>query len=128
MSFSSAGVQASAPLGIFDSGLGGLSVLRAVRAALPDERIIYVADTQYAPYGERDDDFIVDRTLAIGNWLVSQGAKALVVACNTATAQSIAMAREKLPIPLVGNLVHDIVDRTRRRSICRPGSLAMAPS
>ena len=102
MSFSSAGVQASAPLGIFDSGLGGLSVLRAVRAALPDERIIYVADTQYAPYGERDDDFIVDRTLAIGNWLVSQGAKALVVACNTATAQSIAMAREKLPIPLVG--------------------------
>jgi glutamate racemase len=102
MSFSPAGVKASAPLGIFDSGLGGLSVLRAVRAALPDERIIYVADTQYAPYGERDDDFIADRTLAIGNWLVSQGAKALIVACNTATAQSIAMAREQLPIPLVG--------------------------
>jgi glutamate racemase len=102
MSFSPAGVQACAPLGIFDSGLGGLSVLRAVRAALPDERIVYVADTRYAPYGERDDDFIADRTLAIGNWLVSQGAKALIVACNTATAQSIAMAREKLPIPLVG--------------------------
>jgi glutamate racemase len=102
MSFSPAGVEARAPLGIFDSGLGGLSVLRAVRAALPDERIVYVADTQYAPYGERDDDFIADRTLAIGNWLVSQGAKALIVACNTATAQSIAMAREQLPIPLVG--------------------------
>ncbi|MDB5782646.1 MAG: glutamate racemase, partial [Caballeronia mineralivorans] len=50
----------SAPVAIFDSGLGGLSVLRAVRAALPDERLIYVADSLYAPYGERDDDFIAD--------------------------------------------------------------------
>jgi glutamate racemase len=91
-----------APVGIFDSGLGGLSVLRAVRAQLPDEAILYVADSLYAPYGERDDDFIADRTLAIGEWLVKQGAKALVVACNTATAQSIALVREKLPIPLVG--------------------------
>jgi glutamate racemase len=93
---------ARAPVGVFDSGLGGLSVLRAVRAALPGERLIYVADSLFAPYGERDDDFIVDRTLAIGNWLVAQGAKALVVACNTATAQSIALARAGLPIPLVG--------------------------
>ncbi|CDY73306.1 Glutamate racemase [Caballeronia glathei] len=92
----------SAPVGVFDSGLGGLSVLRAVRAALPDERLVYVADSLYAPYGERDDDFIADRTMAIGEWLVSQGAKALVVACNTATAQSIALVRERLPIPLVG--------------------------
>jgi glutamate racemase len=91
-----------APVGIFDSGLGGLSVLRAVRSALPDERLIYVADSLYAPYGERDDDFIADRTLAIGEWLVSRGVKALVVACNTATAQSIALARERLPIPVVG--------------------------
>jgi len=91
-----------APVGVFDSGLGGLSVLRAVRAALPDERLVYVADSLYAPYGERDDDFIADRTMAIGEWLVSQGAKALVVACNTATAQSIALVRERLPIPLVG--------------------------
>jgi glutamate racemase len=94
--------DASAPVGIFDSGLGGLSVLRAVRAMLPRERLIYVADSLHAPYGERDDDFIVDRTMAIGEWLVAQGAKALVVACNTATAQSIALVRERLPIPLVG--------------------------
>jgi glutamate racemase len=94
--------DASAPVGIFDSGLGGLSVLRAVRAVLPHERLIYVADSLHAPYGEKDDDFIVDRTLAIGEWLVAQGAKALVVACNTATAQSIALVRERLPIPLVG--------------------------
>lgn len=91
-----------APVGIFDSGLGGLSVLRAVRAQLPDEALIYAADSLYAPYGERDDDFIADRALAICEWLVKQGAKALVVACNTATAQSIALVREKLPVPLVG--------------------------
>ncbi|WP_250464359.1 glutamate racemase [Caballeronia sp. GAFFF2] len=95
-------INASAPVGIFDSGLGGLSVLRAVRALLPHERLVYVADSLYAPYGERDDDFIVDRTMAIGEWLVAQGAKALVVACNTATAQSIALVRERLSIPLVG--------------------------
>ncbi|MFD1555731.1 glutamate racemase [Paraburkholderia silviterrae] len=91
-----------APIGIFDSGLGGLSVLRAVRAHLPAEQIVYVADSRYAPYGARDDDFIADRTLAICEWLVAQGAKALVVACNTATAQSIALVRERLSIPLVG--------------------------
>ncbi|WP_245004371.1 glutamate racemase [Paraburkholderia sacchari] len=92
----------TAPIGIFDSGLGGLSVLRAVRAQLPAERLIYVADSRYAPYGKRDDDFIADRTLAICEWLVAQGAKALVVACNTATAQSIALVRERLAVPLVG--------------------------
>jgi glutamate racemase len=64
--------------------------------------LIYVADSRYAPYGERDDDFIAERTLAIGEWLIAQGAKALVVACNTATAQSIALARERLPIPVIG--------------------------
>jgi len=95
-------ISSAAPVGIFDSGLGGLSVLRAVRAQLPAERLVYVADSRYAPYGQRDDDFIADRTLAIGEWLVAQGAKALVVACNTATAQSIALVRERLPIPLVG--------------------------
>ena len=95
-------VASRAPVGIFDSGLGGLSVLRAVRAQLPDEALLYVADSLYAPYGERDDDFIADRTLAIGEWLARQGAKALIVACNTATAQSIALVREKLSIPLVG--------------------------
>lgn len=77
-------------------------MLRAIRAQLPDEALIYVADSRYAPYGERDDDFIADRTLAIGQWLVAQGAKALVVACNTATAQSIALVRQQLAIPLVG--------------------------
>jgi glutamate racemase len=95
-------ISSAAPVGIFDSGLGGLSVLRAVRSQLPGERLVYVADSRYAPYGQRDDDFIADRTLAICEWLVAQGAKALVVACNTATAQSIALVRERLSVPLVG--------------------------
>ena len=95
-------LPAAAPVAIFDSGLGGLSVLRAVRALLPAQPLIYVADSRYAPYGQRDDDFIADRTLAIGEWLVAQGARALVVACNTATAQSIEFARARLPIPVVG--------------------------
>ncbi|AJK47201.1 glutamate racemase [Burkholderia plantarii] len=94
--------SAAAPVGIFDSGLGGLSVLRAARAHLPGEGFIYVADSRYAPYGERDDAFIIERTLAIGEWLAARGAKALVVACNTATAQSIAAVREALAIPLIG--------------------------
>ncbi|KVD32643.1 glutamate racemase [Burkholderia ubonensis] len=93
---------AGAPVGVFDSGLGGLSVLRAVRAQLPGESFVYVADSRHAPYGPRDEAFITERTLAIGEWLTREGAKALVVACNTATAQSIAAIRERLAIPLVG--------------------------
>jgi glutamate racemase len=92
----------AAPIGIFDSGLGGLSVLRAIRAQLPHESLLYVADSLHAPYGLRDNEFISERTLAIGEWLVSQGAKALVVACNTATAESIALARGRLAIPIIG--------------------------
>jgi len=99
---SGTGHDASAPVGIFDSGLGGLSVLRAVRTVLPSESLLYVADSRHAPYGERDHAYIVERTLAMGDWVLSQGAKALVVACNTATAESIAALRERLPIPVVG--------------------------
>ena len=91
-----------APIGIFDSGLGGLSVLRAVRAQLPDESFIYVADSHHAPYGPRDEAFITERTLAIGEWLAREGAKALVIACNTATARAIATVREHLSMPLIG--------------------------
>jgi len=94
--------HADAPVGVFDSGLGGLSVLRAIRAALPHEPLLYLADSRYAPYGPRDDDFIADRALAIGAWLVERGAKALVVACNTATAQSVQLLRERLDVPIVG--------------------------
>jgi glutamate racemase len=95
-------IDPAGPIGIFDSGLGGLSVLRAIQSLLPGEDVIYVADSGYAPYGERDDDFIADRSNAIGEWLLRQGAKALVVACNTATAQAVHLLRAWALIPVVG--------------------------
>jgi glutamate racemase len=91
-----------APVGVFDSGVGGLSVLGAIRASLPDETLLYCADSQYAPYGQRDDAFIAQRTLAIGAWLVDQGVKAIVVACNTATAHTAPLLRARLGVPIVG--------------------------
>jgi glutamate racemase len=92
------------PIGVFDSGLGGLSVLRALRAELPHEDCVYFADTGHAPYGERDDDFVARRSRDIGQQLVEEhGAKALVVACNTATAAAIHLLREQYPLlPIVG--------------------------
>ena len=93
-----------APIGVFDSGIGGLSVLQALRAELPDERFVYVADTGHAPYGERGDAFVTRRTHAVARYLVQQhGAKALVVACNTATAAAMDGLRARYPgLPLIG--------------------------
>ena len=95
-------MPSNAPIGVFDSGLGGLSVLQAVRALLPHESLLYVADSHFAPYGERPDAFIEQRSLAIGRWLRAHGAKALVVACNTATAHGVAALRVDAPWPVVG--------------------------
>lgn len=94
---------AAAPIGIFDSGIGGLSVLRHIRACLPDEDLLYFADSGYAPYGGRNEDEIVARSLAIAEFLLQHQAKALVVACNTATAAAIKALRERYPLlPVVG--------------------------
>ena len=94
---------ADAPVGIFDSGLGGLSVLRHVRALLPSERLIYFADSAYAPYGDRTEAAVIERTLAIAGFLVAQQCKALVLACNTATAAAVGAVRERYPsLPVIG--------------------------
>ncbi|MDR3399973.1 MAG: glutamate racemase [Pandoraea sp.] len=95
-------MPSNAPIGVFDSGLGGLSVLQAVRALLPHESLLYVADSGFAPYGERPDTFIEQRSLAIGRWLRERGAKALVVACNTATAHGVAALRADASWPVIG--------------------------
>lgn len=92
----------AAPIGVFDSGLGGMSVLHAIRERLPAESIIYVADSGYAPYGEKSDAFIRARSLAIARWLLQQGAKMLVVACNTATTHAIRALRDAHALPIVG--------------------------
>jgi glutamate racemase len=90
------------PIGVFDSGVGGLTILRAVRKALPCENLAYVADTAYVPYGQKSADLIRERALAIGGFLVGQGAKVIVVACNTATAAAIDVLRAQLSVALVG--------------------------
>ena len=90
-------VSASAPIGIFDSGIGGLSVLRHVRALLPDEELLYFADSGFAPYGEKPESVIVARVLAIAEFFLRFKVKAIVVACNTATAAAIAALRERHP-------------------------------
>lgn len=93
-----------APIGIFDSGIGGLSVLRALREELPGESFVYLADSAHAPYGERGDDFVCSRSVTIADYLIRQhGIKALVVACNTATAAAVDTLRQRWPhLPLVG--------------------------
>jgi glutamate racemase len=86
------------PIGVFDSGIGGLSVLRALQAELPHERFVYFADTAHAPYGERGDAYVIERTLAVASGLVeAHGIKMLVVACNTATAAAIHLLRAERP-------------------------------
>jgi glutamate racemase len=92
-----------APIGIFDSGIGGLSVLRHVHTLLPDESLLYFADSGFAPYGEKPEAVIVERTVSIAAFLLTQNIKALVVACNTATAAAIAGLRARYPeLPVVG--------------------------
>ena len=91
---------------MFDSGVGGLSILKALRAELPNENFIYVADSGFAPYGERDEAFVLARARLITRYLLSQpefAIQALVVACNTATAAAIHQLRQDHPnLPIIG--------------------------
>ncbi|MCR5864925.1 MAG: glutamate racemase [Aquincola tertiaricarbonis] len=90
-------------IGVFDSGLGGLSVLRALRHSLPAAQLSYLADSGHAPYGERDAVFVSERTARAAAFLREQGAQLLVIACNTATAAAVAGLRQAMPDwPIVG--------------------------
>lgn len=88
-------------IGVFDSGVGGLSVLRHIRELLPGERLIYVADSGHVPYGDKSPNYIEQRALALSQFLIDQGAEAIVVACNTATAAAAATLRSRFAIPIV---------------------------
>lgn len=94
--------MSSAPVGIFDSGVGGLSVLREIRAALPAESIDYIADSANAPWGDKSPEFVRDRGLRLGGFLVEQGVKAIVIGSNTGTAGSAEALRGTLSVPVVG--------------------------
>ena len=90
------------PIGIFDSGIGGVSIARNIKKTLPNESITYIADDLYAPYGEKSDSFITDRVIELGKQLTKMPVKAIVVACNTATVTAINALREQVNIPIIG--------------------------
>jgi len=89
------------PIGVFDSGVGGLAVLRALRDALPGADLLYVADSAHAPYGEREGDFIQQRAERITRFLLDEGAGSIVIACNTATVVAVRQLRAWCPVPVV---------------------------
>jgi len=97
-----AAVNADQPIGIFDSGVGGLSVAKEVRARLPREDLLYIADSAYCPYGGRPLEQIRERSIAVTTALVEAGAKLVVVACNTASGAAIEVLRETFSVPIVG--------------------------
>ena len=116
----SARTKASATaVGVFDSGVGGLSVLKHIRARLPDQRLLYVADSGHVPYGDKTIDYIRERSLALTQFLIDQGAAVVVIACNTATAAAAAMLRERFTIPIVAMepAVKPAVAATRSRVV-----------
>jgi glutamate racemase len=90
------------PVGVFDSGVGGLSVVREMRLLMPSLDILYVSDARFLPYGERSEAFIRARALAITDFLTTGGAAALVVACNTATAAAALELRARYRLPIIG--------------------------
>ena len=91
-----------APVGIFDSGVGGISVLREAVRLLPRERFLYYGDTAYAPYGTKTPQQVLQRVEAVVDLLLARGIKALVIACNTATSVAAKALRERLDIPVIG--------------------------
>ena len=90
------------PIGVIDSGVGGVSVLRDLVRLLPRERFIYYGDNKNAPYGTRSEEEIRALSLDVANWLLGRDIKAMLVACNTATSAAVATLRERLSIPVVG--------------------------
>jgi len=92
----------SCPIGVFDSGIGGLSVLKEIHQLLPQENLIYVGDSAHAPYGDRSAKYVRERSQAIADFLLDQGVKAIVIACNTATAEAATQLRETMDVPVIG--------------------------
>jgi glutamate racemase len=92
----------NSPIGVFDSGVGGLPILKAIHRLLPNERLVYLADTGYAPYGDKIPVEVVQRVLAIGDWFAAMGVKAMVVACNTASVLAIDVLRARCGVPIIG--------------------------
>jgi glutamate racemase len=94
--------ERSAPIGVFDSGLGGLTVAHAIMRQLPAESLVYFGDTARVPYGPKSPETVRRYSREIASWLLAQGVKAIVVACNTATAHALPALRDELDVPVIG--------------------------
>ena len=94
--------MSDAPIGVFDSGMGGLTVVREIISQLPNESIIYFGDTARVPYGPKSPDTVLRYSREITNYLRGEGVKALVIACNTATAHALPALRREFQLPIVG--------------------------
>ena len=108
----------SAPIGVFDSGVGGLTVFRAIERALPHETLIYLGDSARVPYGTKSPQIVTRYAIEAANHLLRRGIKMLVVACNTATAAALPILQERLDIPVIGVVepgARAAVERTRGR-------------
>ena len=110
------------PIGVFDSGLGGLTILKALRRKLPDEDLIYFGDTANVPYGSKSKAAVTKFSLAIARFLQTQGVKLIVVACNTASAQALAELRRRMDVPVMG-----VIEPGARRAadVTRNGRIAV---
>ena len=95
-------MQTDAPIGVFDSGVGGLTVVREIIRQLPSENIVYFGDTARVPYGTKSRDTIINYSEQIVHFLMTKQVKAIVVACNTATSYALDVLKEKIDIPIIG--------------------------
>src|ERR1035437_4598531 len=94
--------QASRPIGVFDSGIGGLTVVKALRSLLPSERIIYLGDTARVPYGSKSPSTVERYSVEIAGMLLERNAKVIVVACNTASSLALPKLEQTCPVPVIG--------------------------
>ena len=108
------------PIGVFDSGLGGLTVARAIATALPHESIYYLGDTKRCPYGVRTEDEVRSFVLQAGRWLAARDIKIMIIACKTATAAGLRIAQQMLPVPVIGVIApgaRAAINSTRTRKV-----------
>lgn len=95
-------MRKDAPIGVFDSGVGGLTVAREIIRQIPNERIVYFGDTARLPYGTKSKDTIIRYARQIVNFLMDEGVKAIVVACNTASAYALEEIKDEIEVPIIG--------------------------
>ena len=95
-------MKKDAPIGVFDSGVGGLTVAREIIRQIPNERIVYFGDTARLPYGTKSKDTIIRYARQIVSFLINEGVKAIVVACNTASAYALEEIKDEIDVPIIG--------------------------